>query len=163
MTRFIDPLCFNNFVDANILDDVADGQDTAVNEIVHLAKSGEIILLLPYSVQTELKSVNTPPHVKRAAALFLFSVEVELTAEEQRRCRDLVAAVKGNAKEKNIARDLFHVCEAAKYGGYFITRDKRLLARSSAIASFLQIDVVKPTVFLERIAAARKRATKFGE
>ncbi|MDA1101715.1 MAG: hypothetical protein O2967_22365 [Proteobacteria bacterium] len=42
MTRFIDPLCFNNFVDANILDDVADGEDAAVNEIVELAQSGKI-------------------------------------------------------------------------------------------------------------------------
>ena len=47
MTRFIDPHYFNNFVDANILDDVADGQDLAVNEIVNLAETGEITLLLP--------------------------------------------------------------------------------------------------------------------
>ncbi|MFN3078111.1 MAG: hypothetical protein ABT940_14815, partial [Alphaproteobacteria bacterium] len=61
-----------------------------------------------------------------------------------RRC-DFIKAVKGNAEEKNIAPDLCHVFEAAKYGGYFITRDKRLLARSGAIASVLQIDVVTPT------------------
>ena len=56
MSRFIDPFCFNNFVDANILDDVADAEDAAVNEIVELAQSEEITLLLPYSVQNELKS-----------------------------------------------------------------------------------------------------------
>ncbi len=162
MTRFIDPLLFNNFVDANILDDVADGEDAAVNEIVDLAQSGKITLLLPYSVQNELKNPTTPAHVQRAATLFPFSVEVRLTEGERRRYRDLVAAVKGDAKEKNIAPDLFHVCEAAKYGGYFITRDKRLLARSGAISSELQIDVVTPMVFLERIAEARQRAMKFG-
>ena len=163
MTRFIDPFCFNNFVDANILDDVADGQDAAVNEIVRLAERGEITLLLPYSVQTEIKNPSTPAHVRQAANLFLFSVEVQLTAEERRRCGDLVAAVKGNAEEKNIVPDLFHVCEAAKYGGYFITRDKPLLARNAAIASILQIDVVTPAVFLERVASARQRDAKFGQ
>jgi len=161
MARFIDPLHFNNFVDANILDNVADGADAAVNEIVELAQSEKIRLLLPYSVQNELKNPNTPAHVQRAATLFQFSVEVELTDEEHRRYHDLVNAVKRDAEEKNIAPDLFHVWEAAKYGGYFITRDKRLLARSGAIASILQIHVVTPTVFLERLAQARQRAAKF--
>ena len=36
MACFIDPLRVNNLIDANILDDVADGQDEAVNEIVRL-------------------------------------------------------------------------------------------------------------------------------
>ena len=163
MSRFIDPCCFNNFVDANILDDAADGEDAAVSEIVELAQSEEITLLLPYSVQSELKNPKTPAHVQRAAAQFPFSLEVELTDGERCRYRVLVNAVKGDAEEKNIAPDLFHVCEAAKYGGYFITRDKRLLTRSGAIASILQIDVVTPTVFLERVAQARRRAEKFGQ
>lgn len=163
MTRFINPLLVNNFVDANILDEVLDGEDAAVNEIVSLVRTGEITLLLPYSVQNEIKNPYTPAHVRRAANHFLFSVEVELTDGERCRYRDLVAAVKGNAEEKNIAPDLYHVWEAAKYGRYFITRDKRLLARSGAIASILQMDVVTPTEFLERVAKARKRATEFGQ
>lgn len=163
MARFIDPFHYNNFVDANILDDVADGEDAAVNEIVGLEQTGKIILLPPYSVQNELKRPNTPAHVQRAATLFLFSMQVGLTEVEQRRYSSLVAAVKGDAKEKNIAPDLFHVFEAAKHGGgYFITHDKRLLARSEAISTELQIDVVTPMVFLERIAESRQRAMKFG-
>lgn len=157
MTRFISPLHSNNFIDANILDDVADGQDAAVGEIVRLARSGEVTVLLPYSVQNELANPNTPAHVRRAATTFLFSIQVDLTEEEQRRYLALVGAVKGNAEEKNIAPDLFHVCEAAKYGGYFITRDKRLLARSGAISKVLQIDVVTPSVFLDRVTQARER------
>ncbi|MDA1101714.1 MAG: hypothetical protein O2967_22360 [Proteobacteria bacterium] len=87
-------------------------------------------------MQNELNNQNTPAHVQRAATLFLFSVEVGLTDGERRRYCDLVAAVKGDAEEKNIVPDLFHVCEAAKYGGYFITRDKRLLARKDGVRSF---------------------------
>jgi len=71
-----------------------------------------------------------------------------------------VAAAKGNAKGENIAADLFHVCEAAKYGGYFITRDKRLRARAGVVANMLQIDVVTPSQFLERIKIAHEQAKK---
>lgn len=73
MARFIDPFCFNNFVDANVLDDVADGEDAAVNEIGELAQSEEIMLLLPVSVQDEIKNPRTPAHVKCAANKFPFS------------------------------------------------------------------------------------------
>jgi hypothetical protein len=163
MARFIDPLINNNLFDANILDGVADGLDADVNEIVQLAETGEITVLLPYSVQNELANPNTPSHVRRAAAIFGYTCKVPLTDEERRRHSDLVAAVKGDAEEKNIAPDLFHVCETAKYGGYFITCDKRLLARSDAIAGIVQIDVVKPAVFIERVAEARQRAARFGE
>ena len=45
MSRFIDPFCFNNFVDANILDDVADAEDAAVILIVTFIP--EVALFLP--------------------------------------------------------------------------------------------------------------------
>jgi hypothetical protein len=72
MARFIDPFRVNNLVDANILDDAADGQDAAVREIVRLAETRQITLLLPYSVRNELSDPNTPAHVRRAADQFLF-------------------------------------------------------------------------------------------
>lgn len=161
MARFIDPLYVNNLIDANILDDVADGQDAAVQEIVRLTDNGEITVLLPYSVRDEVKNANTPAHVRSAADLFVFSEQVNLTEGEKRQYQTLVAAAKGTAEEKNIAADLFHVCEAAKYGGYFITRDKRLLARSAVIEKILQIDIVSPNEFLERVAQGRKRAEQY--
>lgn len=161
MTRFIDPFFSNNFADANILNDVADGEDAAINEIVELVQTAEITLLLPYSVQRELQSARTPAHVQRAASLFPFSMEVQLTEGERHLYRDLVDRVKGDAEEKNIAPDLFHVYEAAKYGGYFVTRDKRLLARGAAIASILEVEVVTPSTFLDRVAQARRRDAGF--
>jgi predicted nucleic acid-binding protein len=158
MARFIDPFRVNNLVDANILDDAADGQDAAVREIVRLAETRQITLLLPYSVRNELSDPNTPAHVRRAADQFLFSIEVELTNEERARIERVITAAKGDADEKNIRTDLFHICEAAKYGGYFITRDKRLLKRRSIVQSMLQVDLVTPSEFLERVQLARGRA-----
>ena len=74
----------------------------------------------------------------------------------------LLAEASGEAESKNIARDLFHVFEAQKYGGgHFITRDKRLLKRSDAIAQALQIEVLTPEAFLEKVRMAKERKAKF--
>lgn len=162
VARFINPLFVNNFVDNHILDSVADGQDDAVNEIVRLVEAEEIIVLLPYSVHNELKDPQTPTHVRRAATLFPFSIKVELTEAEQHRRDAFLAQAIGDALPKNIVPDLLHVFEAAKYGGYFIARDKRLLKRAPAIAKFLDIDLVTPVEFLECVERARALAAQFG-
>ena len=161
MARFINPFYFNNLIDGNILNDVADGQDDAVRDIVRLAEQGEISIILPYSVREEAKNSNSPEHVRRAADLFIFSEPVSLTEGEQKQYRMLVDVARGNAKEENIAADLFHVCEAAKYGGYFITRDKRLLARAGVVSEMLQIEIVTPSQFLEQVSIGRKQADTF--
>jgi hypothetical protein len=54
---------------------------------------------------------------------------------------------------------LGHVWEAAKYGGgYFITRDQRLLARTELIAELKRIEIVNPETFLARVAEAKSLA-----
>jgi len=69
----------------------------------------------------------------------------------------LLQHAKGNAKLENIAADLSHVAEAAKYGGYFITLDKRLLKRAAVISEvFNSMEVITPEHFLERVAEAKK-------
>lgn len=68
MARFIDPLYHNNFIDSNILDEVVDGHEAAVQEVVRIADAGEITVLLPYSVCNEIKQPNTPAHVRLAMA-----------------------------------------------------------------------------------------------
>lgn len=155
--RFIDPLIYKmTFIDANILNCEDDGEGAALGRILKLNDEEGIILFLPYSVQEEVNNPNTPEYVKQAARKFLFSCRVQLTAEELERYRKLVDAVKGNAKEKNIKKDLFHVAEAAKYGSkYFLTRDKRLLARSQKIAQQMDIAVLTPSAFMEKVDESR--------
>ena len=157
MKRFVNPLLVASFIDANILDDVADGEDESVNRLVEMNRNGEINIHLPWSVQSELDHPNTPAHVRRAAAEFLYSTRVQLTAPELANVTKLVEITKGDANAKNIEADLFHVAEAGKYGaGYFVTRDKRLLARAGKIAEFLGVSVVTPSVFLQKVDEASK-------
>jgi hypothetical protein len=69
----------------------------------------------------------------------------------------LLEAAIGNAEIRNIAADLFHVCEAAKYGGYFVTRDRRLLSRASVIRRAIDTEVVNPSEFVAAVEKAKKR------
>ena len=162
MARFIDPFYTNNFLDANILNEVANGQSEAVQEILRLLDEEPIAFLLPYSVQNELKDPSTPEPVLKASHYFGYSIEVKLTDGENKLYQRLLAEASGEAESKNIARDLFHVFEAQKYGGgHFITRDKRLLKRSDAIAQALQIEVLTPEAFLEKVRMAKERKAKF--
>jgi len=67
MARFIDPFYTNNFLDANILNEVANGQSEAVQEILRMLDEEPIAFLLPYSVQNELKDPSTPEPVLKAS------------------------------------------------------------------------------------------------
>lgn len=162
MARFIDPLFTNNFLDANIFDEIAEGQQEAVQEILRIHDDERITLLLPYSVQAELEDPNTPESVRKVARQFIYSVEVTLTDSEKKLHERLLAEVMGDSNPKNIARDLFHVFEAQKNGGgHFVTRDKRLLKRSEAIARLLNIEVVTPEDFVGKVRRAKEREREF--
>lgn len=162
MARFIDPLYTNNFLDANIFDQVAGGQNEAVEGILRVYDEGAISILLPYSVQNELKEPNTPESVRKSSQNFNYSIEVQLTEREKEQYGRLLAEIVGDSEPKNIARDLFHVFEAAKYGGgHFVTLDKCLLKRGDSIAALLNIEVLTPEDFLEKVVMAEELKAEF--
>lgn len=162
MARFIDPLYTNNFLDANIFDEIADGQDAAVQEILRIYQEESVSLILPYSVQAELEDPNTPAAVKKASQQFVYSVKVSLTDGEKKVYEKLLAEVTGDSKPENIARDLFHVFEAQKNGGgHFVTRDKRLLKRGNEIAELLGVEVLTPEGFVSKVREAQEREREF--
>jgi len=162
MARFIDPLYTNNFLDANIFNEIAGGQESAVQEILHIYDENGISLILPYSVQAELEDPNTPAAVKKASQQFIYSVKVSLTEGEKKLYEKLLAEVTGDSKPENIARDLFHVFEAQKNGGgHFVTRDKRLLKRGNEIAELLGLEVLTPESFVAKVREAQEREREF--
>jgi len=162
MARFIDPLYTNNFLDANIFDEIAHGQNEAVQEILRIYDEENITLILPYSVQAELEDPKMPEAVRKASQSFIYSVKVTLTTGEHKLYEKLLAEVTGDSEPKNIARDLFHVFEAQKNGaGHFITRDKRLLKRSDAIADLLHIEVMTPESFVIKVREVMERELEF--
>ena len=82
---------------------------------------------------------------------FIYTEPVSLTPAEVQRHQQVRDLVRGNAKPGKHDRDAYHMVEAAKYGGYFITRDPRLFRKCSQIARLLGqgFAIVTPTEFLE--------------
>ena len=66
--------------------------------------------------------------------------------ESHRRVREMV---QGDAEPGRHYSDAYHVVESAKYGGgYFVTRDRRPLRKSTELETILQIKVVSPSDFM---------------
>jgi len=156
MARFINPLFVNSSIDANIVDHVAAETWKPIRLILELYRANKIQLIIPHSVHTELLRTTTPAEVRAAAQDFICTMPVGLTVGEVKERDHLLKLAKGNAELKNIVSDLLHVAEAAKYGGYFITLDKRLLKRESAISDVMGIEVITPEGFIERVDEAQE-------
>ncbi len=145
MAKRIDPRYFNTLIDANVLDRLGDADDEAVDEMLSLHGNGKITLMLPHSVKHEIEDPNTPAEVKARAMRIIYTDPVTLTPNEvelHRRMRDLM---QGNALPGTHDRDAYHVVEAGKYGGYFVTRDARLLKKGREVHA---LEVVSPTEFM---------------
>ena len=147
MARRIDPRYFNNLIDANVLDRTGGPDDAAVDRILELADAGEILVLLPHSVKSEIEHPNTPLEIRHRAAHLIFTEPVNLTPGELAEHARVRAILQGNAQPGAHDRDAYHIVESAKYGGYFITNDKRILSKAADASP--QLAVVTPIEFLE--------------
>ncbi|MGA7562575.1 MAG: type II toxin-antitoxin system VapC family toxin [Desulfobaccales bacterium] len=156
MARFINPLFVNSLIDANIVDQIAAGTWEPIRRILELQGANEIQLIIPHSVLTELLRPTTPAGIRAAAQDLIFTIPVGLTVGERKERDRLLQLARGNAKLRNIEHDLLHVAEAAKYGGYFITLDERLLKRAAVISGVIGVEVVTPERFIERVVEAQK-------
>jgi len=62
---------------------------------------------------------------------------VALNSDEERRHRIIEQELTGNARPGKHSADADHLFEAAKYGGYFITHDERVLKRAGRLRDVL--------------------------
>jgi len=119
-----------------------------VDGILDLA-NGILSILLPYSIQDEIKHENTPKGVKQRAARLIYTNKVSVTPDERQRLDILRKLLRGNAQSDKHDADAFHIFEAAKYGArYFITYDKRILRKSDELYKLLNVRSVVPKEFL---------------
>jgi hypothetical protein len=156
MARRIDPRYVNNLIDAHVLDRTGGPQDTAVDLILELAAAGAMTVLLPHSVKTEIEHPNTPDDVKRRAIELIYTEPVQLTPQELALHQKIRNILRGKAKPGKHDRDAYHVVESAKYGGYFITNDERLLRKAPEIADLLHIEIVTPLAFMNQYERFQK-------
>jgi hypothetical protein len=92
---------------------------------------------VPKRVREEIQNPQTPAHVQEAALPKLFTIPVGLNSDEQQRKLIIEQELQGNAKPGKHMADADHLFEAAKYGGYFITHDQRILTRTGRLREVL--------------------------
>jgi len=138
-------------IDANALDRDGSDRDAAVDRLLNLCQTGKINLMMPHGVRNETQDPRTPATVREVTRATLFAIPTNLTHQELTVRRQIESALQGNARPGKHAADAQHLAEAAKYCGYFITHDKRILKKSDGFHSLLppSLSVVTLAVFLE--------------
>ena len=135
--RPLDPRKCPVAIDANALNRDGSAHDGLVYRLLALSSAGTIRLLVPKRVREEILDPRTPAHIQEAALPQIFSYSVGLNSDEQRRHRIITQELQGNAKPGKHEADADHLFEAAKYGGFFITHDARILTRAGRLGEAL--------------------------
>lgn len=151
--RALSPLIVNNFIDSCAFDPKYEPEASAAVEIFKLSERGDFQLQIAHSTQKEIEHPNTPDWVKKQAGDLIYTINVRLTSNEKKLLSDIETILAGNGKIENIKQDAWHVFEAAKYGHYFVTTDKRILARVAELRSRSGVNVLLPSEFLTSVEA----------
>lgn len=78
-----------------------------------------------------------------------YTIATPLTAAEIERRALVQQAMTGDGNPARYEADAHHIFEAGKYGGgYFVTTDKRILARKPQLEAISGAIIVKPTEWL---------------
>jgi len=83
--RPLDPRICPVAIDANALDRDGSARDNLVDRLLGLSSAGTINLIIPKRVREEIQNPRTPAHVQEAVLPKLFTIQVGLNSDEQRR------------------------------------------------------------------------------
>jgi predicted nucleic acid-binding protein len=148
--RITDPRYANNFLDSCAFDPKYTPEHEAAERIRNLCSDNHINIVIAHSVAKEIEHPNTPNDVKKEAVKMLFSLEVELTQEEQQRLNKIHSILTGNGEPENYQADAQHIFEAGKYVGYFITTDGRILRKQEELCKIPNVPIIlKPSEWLD--------------
>jgi predicted nucleic acid-binding protein len=149
--RPLDPRRVNVSIDANALDKNGTTRDMLVDRMLELRQADKVRVLIPAGVRDEVQHPQTPQQVKETILPEIYTIPTELNSQERDFRRRVAAALQGNAAPGKHAPDAYHLAEAAKYGGYFITHDERVLKKSGDLRDLLppSLQVVTLERFLE--------------
>jgi hypothetical protein len=133
----LDPRRVNVCVDANALDPADDERDEQVERFQLLQSANVFRVIVPRGVRAELTNPHTPKPVRDGLLPEIFSLPTGHTSAETMLSLKLRAILQGNAQSGKHDADAGHLFEAAKYGGYFITHDGRILKKRRQLAAEL--------------------------
>ena len=116
-----------------------------------ILESTNLMIEIMHSVQREIDHPNTPAEVKSKAARIIRTGETNLTPLELVTRSEIRSLMRGNSKSDQYEQDADHLFELTKYGGYFVTTDKRILSKSELMWRKYGVTVLKPSKMLLRI------------
>ena len=146
-----DPFYGNVYFDSCAFDGGSEDEQAASIEARDLFQEHGRNIEFVHSVAKEIDYQNTPQWVKDEALELIYTIEVELTQQEETLLERVEKLVVGNGSLEKMRSDCRHIFEAQKYGRYFVTTDNRLLKKSSQIKSNFNLYVVEPSDFLETL------------
>ena len=149
----LNPWLCNNFVDSCAFDPKYDPEDKAALEIFRLHEENDLLLVTAHSTQKEIDHPNTPLWVKREAGGLLLTIDTSLTQQERILIHKIEGTLAGNGNRESFIQDARHIFESQKYGGYFITTDKRLIKKRDEIRKFCAANILLPSEFLALVQA----------
>ena len=144
----LDPRRANSFLDSCAFDPKYSPEHEAANEILKIGRTGIISLLLAHSNQKEIEHPNTPEDVKCEARAMNYTKDTALTPNEKRQKEAIHNILTGNGDSEKYKADASHVFEAGKYVGYFITTDRRLLAKRDELRKICPATILTPSDWL---------------
>ncbi|AAW85542.1 hypothetical protein VF_1047 [Aliivibrio fischeri ES114] len=106
---------------------------------------------LMHSVVDEINAPHTPPWIQELEPNSRKTVKLNLTSCEQTILADITSIVVGNGKPEKRAADCFHVFEAQKYGGFFVTSDNGILRHKLKIKEKYDLNIIDPIEFLSLV------------
>lgn len=144
----LNPYYANIFIDSCAFDPKYEPESSAAEEIFEHYKNGNIDLVVSHSTIKETEHPNTPDHVKKEAASKIYTIKTNLTGEEERKKQEIWDILTGKGKAEKMRQDACHVFEAHKYGGYFVTTDRRILDKSNQLSDICDAHIVLPSKLL---------------
>ena len=156
----INPWISNIGIDANALDRDGSSRDELVDRFQALVEEVKLIVVVAGGVRDEVAHPNTPTAVKSAVLPQIFNLRPNLIQGQQNVRAEVEAVLRGNALPGKHAADASHLSEAAETGCcYFITHDKRMLAKRDELRRVLppSLEIVTLAEFFDVLARFEPR------
>ena len=136
--RPLNPRICNITLDANALDLDGSAGDGLVARFRELMGDRKLNIVISGGVRREVQHPNTPAHVQADMLPQIFNLRPGLNSSQQNARRHVAAILQGNAQPGKHTEDASHLSEAAETGcGYFVTHDRRILAKRADLGRIL--------------------------
>ncbi len=145
------------FFDSCAFDGGGSYEEKASEKARKILEINEKKVMLMHSVVSEIQNPQTPNWIKEIEPKSRKTVRLNLIDSEKQTLKEIEEIIVGNGKKEKRKADCFHVFEAQKYGGCFVTSDVGIYKHSKVIKEKYGLNIIKPTEFLKLVIEYSKK------